>query len=118
MFYFLIKCGIIYIVEGEENIMKYKVTTSYLTGAGDMSHDDEWIFDTREEAQEFVDKFHEAFPKDESSHYAYMPCDAYDPYIYTDEWVPEIEEIDDTRPDPYAWLNKQIKEKEERLGRK
>ena len=30
--------------------MKYKVTTSYLIGAGDMSHDDEWLFDTREEA--------------------------------------------------------------------
>lgn len=42
--------------------MKYKVTTSCLICAGDMSHDDELIFDTREEAQEFVNKFHEAFP--------------------------------------------------------
>ncbi len=86
--------------------MKYKVTTSYLVGAGDMSHDDEWIFDTREEAQEFVDKFHEAFPENT------WTMD--DPYIYTSKWRPEIEEVDDTRADPYVWLDKQIKEKEER----
>lgn len=86
--------------------MKYKVTTSYLINAGDMSHDDEWIFDTREEAQEFVDKFHEAFPKNKKS--------MDDPYIYTSNWRPEIEEVDDTRPDPYKWLNDQIKKKEKR----
>ena len=86
--------------------MKYKVTTSTPVGAEGMCQNDDWIFDTREEAQEFVDRFHEAFPKDESSHYAYMPRNAYDPYIYADEWVPEIKEIDDTRPDPYAWLAK------------
>ena len=84
--------------------MKYKVTTSYLILAGDLSHDDEWIFDTREEAQEFVDKFHEAFPKDESSRYQYAR-NVYEPYIYTDKWVPEIEEIDN---DPYAWLDEMI----------
>ena len=89
--------------------MKYKVTTSYLIGAGDMSHDDEWLFDTREEAQEFVDKFHEAFPEDTKT--------MDDPYIYTSKWKPEIEEIDDTRADPYAWLDKQIKEKEDREKR-
>ena len=86
--------------------MKYKVTTSYLTGAGDTSHDDEWLFNTREEAQKFVDKFHEAFPKNKKI--------MGDPYIYTSDWKPEIEEVDDTPADPYAWLNKQIKEKEER----
>ena len=91
--------------------MKYKVTTSYPVGAEGLGHDDDWIFDTREEAQEFVDKFHEAFPKDESSRYAYMPRNAYDPYIYTDEWVPEIKEIDDTRPDPYAWLDEMLASK-------
>ena len=91
--------------------MKYKVTTSYPVGAESMCHDDDWIFDTREEAQEFVDKFHEAFPKDESSRYAYMPRDAYDPYIYTDELVPEIKEIDDTRLDPYAWLDEMLASK-------
>ena len=90
--------------------MKYKVTTSYPILAGDMCHNDDWIFDTREEAQEFVDKFHEAFPENNRT--------MDDPYIYTSMWKPEIEEIDDTRPGPYAWLNKQIKEKEERLGRK
>lgn len=89
--------------------MKYKVTTSYLIGAGDMSHDDEWIFDTREEAQEFVDKFHKAFPEETKT--------MDDPYIYTSKWKPEIEEIDDTRADPYVWLDKQIKEKEERERR-
>ena len=90
--------------------MKYKVTTSYLTGAGDTSHDDEWLFNTREEAQKFVDKFHEAFPKNKFRNCYNMD----DPYIYTSDWKPEIEEIDDTPADPYAWLNKQIKEKEER----
>lgn len=94
--------------------MKYKVTTSYLIGAGDMSHKDEWIFDTREEAQKFVDKFHEAFPKDRFKTSYNMD----DPYIYTSMWKPEIEEIDDTHADPYAWLDKQIKKKEERLNRK
>ena len=87
---------------------KYKVTTSYPVGAEGLGHNDDWIFDTREEAQEFVDKFHEAFPKDESSHYAYMPRNAYDPYIYTDEWVPEIKEIDN---DPYAWLDEMLASK-------
>ena len=85
--------------------MKYKVTTSYLTGAGDTSHDDEWLSNTRAEAHTFVDKFHEAFPKNKKI--------MGDPYIYTSDWKPEIEEIDDTPADPYAWLNKQIKEKEE-----
>ena len=89
--------------------MKYKVTTSYLIGAGDMSHDDEWLFDTRKEAQEFVDKFHEAFPEETQT--------MDDPYIYTSKWKPEIEEIDDTRADPYAWLEEQIKDKEEREKR-
>ncbi len=88
--------------------MKYKVTTSYLIGAGDMSHDDEWLFNTREEAQKFVDKFHEAFPK----------FDMDDPYIYTGMWKSEIEEVDDTLADPYAWLDEQIKKKEKRLNRK
>ena len=37
---------------------KYKVTTSYPVGAEGLGHNDDWIFDTREEAQEFVDKFH------------------------------------------------------------
>jgi len=86
--------------------MKYKVTTSYLIGGGDISHDDEWVFDTREEAQKFVDKFHEAFPRETRT--------MDDPYIYTNKWMPEIVEIEDTRADPYAWLDKQIKEKEER----
>ena len=93
--------------------MKYKVTTSYLILAGDLSHDDEWIFDTREEAQEFVDKFHEAFPKDEFSQCQYAR-NVYDPYIYSDKFTPEIEEIEERRPDPYAWLERQIKEKEKR----
>ena len=84
--------------------MKYQVTTSYPILSGDMTHDDEWIFDTREEAQEFVDKFHEAFPKDESSKYGYAR-NAYDPYIYTTELIPEIKEIDN---DPYAWLEKMV----------
>ena len=44
---------------------KYKVTTSTPICA-DLRQDDDWIFDTREEAQEFVDRFHEAFPKNES----------------------------------------------------
>ena len=88
--------------------MKYQVTTSYPILSGDMTHDDEWIFDTREEAQEFVDKFHEAFPKDESSKYGYAR-NVYDPYIYTDEFTPEIEEIEERRLDPYAWLERQIK---------
>jgi hypothetical protein len=83
--------------------MEYKVTTSYLTGAGDMSHDDEWFFNTREEAQKFLDKFYEAFPKGAGT--------MDDPYIYTSRWKPEIEEVDDTRADPYAWLEKRIKEK-------
>ena len=83
--------------------MKYKVTTSYLIGAGDMSHDDEWFFNTREEAQKFLDKFYEAFSKDAGT--------MDDPYIYTSRWKPEIEEVDDTRADPYAWLEKRIKEK-------
>lgn len=94
--------------------MKYKVTTSYLVGAGDRSHDDEWIFDTREEAQEFVNKFHKAFPKDRFKTSYSMD----DPYIYTSMWKPEIEEIDDTLADPYVWLDEQIKKKEERLNRK
>lgn len=89
--------------------MKYKVTTSYLIGAGDISHHDEWLFDTREEAQEFVDKFHEAFPKNERS--------MDNPYIYSSSFKPEIEEVDDTRADPYVWLNQQIKRKEERSKR-
>lgn len=89
---------------------KYKVTTSCLIGAGDMSHDDIWIFNTREEAQEFVDKFHEAFPRNK--------INSHDPYIYSSVWKPEIEEIDDNHADPYTWLERQIKEKEERLGRK
>ena len=87
--------------------MKYKVTTTYLIGAGDMSYNDEWLFDTREEAQEFVDKFHEAFPEDNF-------CMDY-PYIYSSKFKPEIEEVDDTRADPYAWLDKQIKMKEEHI---
>ena len=84
--------------------MKYKVTTSYLILAGDMCHNDDWIFDTREEAQEFVDKLHEAFPKNESSRFGYSR-NAYDPYIYTTELIPEIKEIDN---DPYAWLEKMV----------
>ena len=89
---------------------KYKVTTSCLIGAGDMSHDDKWIFNTREEAQKFVDKFHEVFPRSE--------INSHDPYIYSSVWKPEIEEIDENHADPYTWLERQIKEKEERLGRK
>lgn len=84
--------------------MKYKVTTSTPICAGDIRQDDDWIFDTREEAQEFVDRFHEAFPKDESSRFVYSR-NAYDPYIYTTELIPEIKEIDN---DPYAWLEKMI----------
>ena len=83
--------------------MKYKVTTSTPICA-DMRQDDDWIFDTREEAQEFVDKLHEAFPKDESSRFGYS-CNAYDPYIYTTKLIPEIKEIDN---DPYAWLEKMV----------
>ena len=94
--------------------MKYKVTTSYLTGAGDTSHDDEWIFNTRGEAQKFVDEFHKAFPKNRFRNCYTMD----DPYIYTDEWRPEIEEIDDTPADPYAWRDKQIEEKEKREKRR
>ena len=67
--------------------MKYKVTTSTPICAGDMRQDDDWIFDTREEAQEFVDRFHEAFPKDESSRFGYSR-NAYDPYIYTTKLIP------------------------------
>lgn len=89
--------------------MKYKITTSYLIGAGDMSHDDEWIFDTREEAEDFLNKFYKAFPKDNKN--------MDDPYIYTSTWKPEIEEVDDTRADPYKWLDNQIKAKEARLKR-
>ena len=84
--------------------MKYKVTTSTPICAGDLRQDDDWIFDTREEAQEFVDKLHEAFPKDESSRFGYSR-NAYDPYVYTTELIPEIKEIDN---DPYAWLEKMI----------
>ena len=84
--------------------MKYKVTTSTPTCAGDLRQDDDWIFDTREEAQEFVDKLHEAFPKDESSRFGYSR-NAYDPYIYTTKLIPEIKEIDN---DPYAWLEKMV----------
>ena len=84
--------------------MKYKVTTSTPICAGDLRQDDDWIFDTREEAQEFVDKLHEAFPKDESSRFGYSR-NAYDPYIYTTELIPEIKEIDN---DPYAWLEKMV----------
>ena len=83
---------------------KYKVTTSTPICAGDLRQDDDWIFDTSEEAQEFVDKFHEAFPKDESSRFGYSR-NAYDPYIYTTELIPEIKEIDN---DPYAWLEKMV----------
>ena len=86
--------------------MKYRVTTAYLIGGGDMSHRDEWVFNTKEEAQKFLDKFYEAFPKDD--------CSMDDPYICTNRWKPEIEEIDDTCADPYAWLERKIKEKEER----
>ena len=84
--------------------MKYKVTTSTPICAGDIRQDDDWIFDTREEAQEFVDKLHEAFPKNESSRFGYSR-NAYDPYIYTTELIPEIKEIDN---DPYAWLEKMV----------
>lgn len=84
--------------------MKYKVITSTPICAGDIRQDDDWIFDTREEAQEFVDRFHEAFPKDESSRFVYSR-NAYDPYIYTTELIPEIKEIDN---DPYAWLEKMV----------
>ena len=84
--------------------MKYKVTTSTPICAGDLRQDDDWIFDTREEAQEFVDRFHEAFPKDESSRFGYSR-NAYDPYIYTTELIPEIKEIDN---DPYVWLEKMV----------
>lgn len=83
--------------------MKYKVTTTLLTGAGDTCHRDEWLFDTREEAQDFVDDFHKAFPKGSF-------CMDY-PYIYSSKWSPEIEEVDDTRADPYKWLDEQIKKK-------
>ena len=83
---------------------KYKVTTSTPICAGDLRQDDDWIFDTREEAQEFVDRFHEAFPKDESSRFGYGR-NAYDPYIYTTELIPEIKEIDN---DPYAFLEKMV----------
>ena len=83
--------------------MKYKVTTSTPICA-DLRQDDDWIFDTREEAQEFVDKLHEAFPKDGSSRFGYGR-NAYDPYIYTTELIPEIKEIDN---DPYAWLEKMV----------
>ena len=82
---------------------KYKVTTSAPICA-DLRQDDDWIFDTREEAQEFVDRFHEAFPKDESSRFGYSR-NAYDPYIYTIELIPEIKEIDN---DPYAFLEKMV----------
>lgn len=82
--------------------MKCKVTTSTPICAGDLRQDDDWIFDTSEEAQEFVDKLHEAFPKDESSRFGHSR-DAYDPYIYTTELIPEIKEIDN---DPCAWLEK------------
>ena len=84
--------------------MKYKVTTSTPICAGDLRQDDDWIFDTREEAQEFVDRFHEAFPKNESSRFGYSR-NAYDTYIYTTELIPEIKEIDN---DPYAWLEKMV----------
>jgi len=87
--------------------MKYKVTTSYLINAGDLSHRDDWLFDTREEAQKFVDKFYEAFPKDKF-------CMDY-PFIFTNDLVPEIQEVDDTRADPYEWLDKRIKMKEEHI---
>ena len=96
--------------------MKYKVTTHTQVGAEGMCKIDDWIFDTREEAQEFVDKFHEAFPKDESSPYG-LGIDDYDPYILTDKLIPEIEEIDDTCFDPYAWLAKMSasRQKQKRL---
>ena len=84
---------------------KYKVTTHTQVVAEGMCQIDDWIFDTREEAQEFVDRFHEAFPKDESSPYG-LGIDDDDPYIYTDMLIPEIEEIDYAYPDPYAWLAK------------
>lgn len=85
--------------------MKYKVTTAYLICGGDISHKDEWVFDTREEAQQFVDAFHKAFPK----------FDMDDPYISPS--TPEIEEIEDLRADPYTWLWQKITEKEEREKR-
>ena len=84
---------------------KYKVTTHTQVADEGMCKIDDWIFDTREEAQEFVDKFHEEFPKDESSPYGHG-IDADDPYIYTDRLIPEIEEIDYAHPDPYVWLAK------------
>ena len=87
--------------------MKYKVMTSYLSFPGYEIHDDSWIFDTREEAQKFVDKFYEAFPKDGD-------LSLHDPYLIAGASKPEIEEIDDASPDPYAWLDKRIKEKEKR----
>lgn len=103
--------------------MKYKVTTSYLIGAGDMSHEDEWLFDTRGEAQRFLDKFYEAFPKEEyCMDYPYIPANKINIFINRvnlsdkslfDKPFPEIEEVDDTCADPYAWLDKQIKKKEE-----
>ena len=87
--------------------MKYKVTTAYLICGGDISHKDEWVFDTREEAQQFVDTFHKAFPK----------FDMDDPYICSSPSTPEIEEIKDLRADPYTWLWEKITEKEEREKR-
>ncbi len=101
--------------------MKYKVTTSYLIGAGDMSHEDEWLFDTREEAQAFVDKFHEAFPKEERCmDYPYLPVERANAFTSKLDFLdnmtlPVIEEVDDTRADPYEWLDKQIKKKEEHI---
>lgn len=101
--------------------MKYKVTTSYLIGAGDMSHEDEWLFDTKEEAQKFLDSFYKAFPKGEyCMDYPYILADKINAFannldILNNRPLPEIEEVDDTRADPYAWLNKQIKKKEEHI---
>ena len=83
---------------------KYKVTTHTQVVAEGMCKINDWIFDTREEAQEFVDRLHEAFPKDESSRFGYSR-NAYDPYIYTTEMIPEIKEIDNN---PYAWLDEMI----------
>lgn len=81
---------------------KYKVTTSYLLSSGDISDNDDWLFDTKEEAQKFVDKFHTAFPKDTNN--------TSDPYISSVR--PEIQEVE--IKDPYEWLEHQIKLKERR----
>lgn len=101
--------------------MKYKVKTAYPIYGGDISHEDEWLFDTREEAQQFLDKFYEAFPKEERCmDYPYIPADRINAFANKLDFlnhtpIPEIEEVDDTRADPYEWLNKRIKMKEEHI---